>query len=369
MSASPQGLSDIVVPENFTPYIQVLTEQKSRLIQSGVAGTSEMLNDFLNGGGLTINVPGWSDLDAGAIDGDSNNADNIANGADRVASELTSGGDNHYTLGAQALSGNQRDPNPQKIEDIQEVAVRLSRNNSWTSNDLAAALAGSDPMDAIASRVAFYWTRRLQRAFIDTWRGVIADNTANDSADYSNDVSGAGFVDGVTNFTAEAYLDAMNTMGDSMDDLSAIMVHSDVFTRMKKNNLIDFIPDARGEIQIATFLGAEVIVDDGMPFNSTTNIYDTWLFGGGATMLGMGSPKVPTEVDRLPGAGNGSGQEVLYSRLEWCIHPVGHAYQQAAANANNGGPLNSALAGAAAWDRVYPQRKQIKFARLVTREA
>ena len=137
---------------------------------------------------------------------------------------------------------------------------------------------------------------------------------------------------------------------------------------MQKNNLIDFIPDARGEIEIPTFLGREVIVDDGLP--STGNVYDTWLFGMGATMLGMGTPKVPVEVERKPGAGNGGGQEVLYMRNEWLMHPTGHAY---VGTSPNGGPTNAAtsnnLADAGSWARRYPERKQIKFARLVTREA
>lgn len=359
MPQSPQTINDIVVPENFTPYVQVLTEEKARLIQSGVVARSPMLDDFLSGGGITINVPGFADLDAGDTD---------TTGADRVATTLDGTGFNHYTLGVIDQTPTADiivDPLPDKIGDTQEVAIRLSRNKSWTSLDLAAALAGEDPMDAIASRVSFYWTRRLQKAFIATWNGVIADNTANDSGDYQNDVSGTSFVDGVTNFSAEAYIDAANTMGDSMDDLSALMVHSNVYARMKKNNLIDFIPDSRGEVQIATFLGAEVIVDDGMPF--TGNVYDSWLFGGGASMMGMGAPKMPTEIDRLPGAGNGSGQEVLYNRIEWAIHPVGHAW--VGSTTANGGPNNTTLAAAASWNRVYPERKQIRFARLVTREA
>ena len=157
-------------------------------------------------------------------------------------------------------------------------------------------------------------------------------------------------------------------MGDSMEGLVAVMVHSVVFNRMQKNNLIDFIPDARGEIQIPTFLGREVIVDDGMP--NATSIYDTWLFGLGAAQLGVGSPKDATETERKPSAGNGGGQEILHSRQEWSMHPVGHAYTGTAAN---GGPGNGAgandLQNAGSWNRVYPERKQIKFARLVTREA
>jgi hypothetical protein len=102
------------------------------------------------------------------------------------------------------------------------------------------------------------------------------------------------------------------------------------------------------------------------------NVYQTWLFGSGSTQMGIGSPKVPTEVERKAGGGNGGGQDVLYNRVEWCIHPTGHAW--VAAGTPNGGPANTGTADpdldeAASWDRRYPERKQIKFARLITREA
>lgn len=344
MAAGPlTRVSDVIVPEIFSPYIRQLTEEKARIIQSGVAVRDPAIDLMLAGGGITFNVPSFKDLD---------------NDADRVSTD---------TAHAE-FTGGSAEPDPQKLGSSQEIAVRLSRNNSWSASDLASALAGADPMAAIADRVAFYWTRRLQAAFIATMNGVIADNVANDAGDYENDISGVGFVDGVTNFSAEAFLDAAVTMGDSMEDLSAVFVHSVVYNRMQKNNLIDFIPDSEGRIIIPTFLGREVIVDDGMP--RTGNVYDSWLFGAGAARLGVSSPKVPTEVERKAGAGNGGGQEILYSRQEWSIHPVGHAYTGTPAN---GGPSNAAtannLAAAASWNRVYPERKQIKFARLVTREA
>lgn len=348
MAAGPTTrVADIVVPEIFTPYTQQLTEQKSRIIQSGLAVRDPAIDLLLAGGGLTFNVPSFKDLD---------------DDAERVSTDTSVP---FADADASLPSGVARPPDPKKIGTSTEIAVRLSRNNSWSSTDLAAALAGADPMEAIADRVAYYWTRRLQAAFVATWNGVIADNVANDSGDYVNDISGNSFVDGVTNFSAEAFLDTALTMGDSMEDLTAVMVHSVVYNRMQKNNLIDFIPDASGRVNIPTFLGREVIVDDGVPRNG--NVYDTWLFGGGATRLGIGQAKVPTEVERKAGGGNGGGQEVLYSRVEWAIHPVGHAFVMT--GTPNGGPANTDLDDATSWDRVFPERKQIKFARLVTREA
>lgn len=349
-------ISDVVVPEIFTPYAQQLTEEKSRIIQSGLAARDGAIDELLSGGGITFDAPSWKDLD-NDDERISNDSSSVFNTADASANAAGSG------------TSPERAPDPHKIESLQEILVRLSRNQSWSSMDLTSALAGADPMEAIANRVAAYWARRLQLAFIATWNGVIADNVANDSSDYVNDISGASFTDGVTNFSAEAFLDASVTMGDSMEDLSTVVVHSVVYNRMQKNNLIDFIPDSTGRVNIPTFLGREVIIDDGVP--RTGNVYDTWLFGSGATRLGIGTPKVPTEVDRRAGGGNGGGQDVLYSRVEWAIHPVGHAF---VGTATKGGPANSGTAGddlneAGSWNRVFAERKQIKFARLVTREA
>lgn len=337
-------VSDVIVPEIFSPYVQQMTEEKTRLISSGVLVRDAALDEFLMGGGLTFNVPSWRDL--------VNDADNVSTDQD---------------LGV-------NDSVPKKTSAANEVGVRLSRNQSWSSADLAQALAGSDPMQSIANRVATYWMRRLQAAFIATITGVFADNAAapvgteHVQNDMTNDISGAGFVDGVTNFSAEAFLDAAVTMGDSMEDLSAVMAHSIIYNRMQKNNLIDFIPDSQGVVNIPTFLGRRVIIDDTMPI--TGSVFQTWLFGAGSVRLGVGTPRVPTEVEREPKAGNGGGLEILYNRVEWAIHPVGHGY---AGTAPNGGPSNAAtannLAHADSWVRAYSERKQIKISRLITRES
>ena len=334
-------LSDLIVPAVFTPYKQQITEQKSRLIQSGAVVRSNMLDSFLAGAGLTVNAPSFRDL---AQDDENTSTDDPA--------QLST---------------------PKKIGTAQEIAVRLSRNQSWSSMDLNAALIGVDPLEAIAQRVGYYWTLRAQAAFIATMKGIFADNDAapvgseHVQGDLTIDVSGSSYSAGVTDFSAGAFIDAITTAGDSKEGLGMVMVHSIVHARMQKNNLIDYIPDARGEIMIPRFLGREVIVDDSVPFSS--GVFETWIFGPGAVQIGMGAPKVPTEVDRSPSAGNGGGQETLYDRVEWALHPEGHAY---VGTAPSGGPTNAAttnnLAAAGSWARRFTERKQIKIARLKTRE-
>ena len=344
-------IADVVVPEIYTPYKQLVTEQKSALIQSGVVARDASIDTLLNGGGLTFNTPSWKDLD--------NDEENTST-------------DNEASFSV-----------PKKIGTVTEISVRLNRNQSWSAMDLAADLAGAKPMTAIGNRVGYYWTRRLQAMFIATMQGVFADNAAAPTAgehvqnDLTNNISGAAYSAGVTDFSAEAFIDTAVTMGDSAEALGMCFMHSIVYARAQKNNLIDFIPDANGVINIPTFLGRRVIVDDGLPnpagsgaAQTAAGIYHTWLFGGGAVRYGVGTPETPFETDRLPSAGDGGGQEVMYDRVQWCLHPVGHAY---VGTPPNGGPTNAAtannLASATSWRRAFTERKQIKIARLITRES
>ena len=71
---------------------------------------------------------------------------------------------------------------------------------------------------------------------------------------------------------------------------------------------------------------------------------------------------------RYPSRGNGAGSDVLFNRVEWTIHPVGHAWV-GSSPAYEGGPTNGQLSAEGSFVRVFPERKQIKLARLITREA
>lgn len=350
MAAGTTEIADIIVPDIFTPYSQTITEEKSRMLQSGAVVRDAALDGHLAGGGLLFDAPSFKDLD---------------NDDDNVSSDTGS------------------DSGVKKIGTLDEVSVRLSRNQSWAGADLAADLAGADPMTAIGNRVGSYWARRAQIAFVATMMGLFADNdAAPDDAEHTQydltlDVSGAGYAAGVTDFSAEAFIDAAATMGDSMESLGLMLAHSIVYARMQKNNLIDFIPDADGRVVIPTFLGRLVIVDDGCPNpagagagQTASGVYHSWLFGAGAVRWGVGQAKVPTETKREPLANNGGGEEILTNRVVWALHPVGHAY---VGTTSKGGPTNAStehnLAHTASWQRVFSERKQVKVARLITRES
>jgi hypothetical protein len=336
-------ITNVVVPSVFTPYVQLLTAQKSAFVRSGIIEMNPLFDDLLVGGGRTFNLPYWQDLDD---------------------TESNVSGDTE----ADEIAGGTADSTPGNIVANDEISIRHSRNRSWASADLAGALAGSDPQEAIASRVADYWVRQQQLMLVNSVRGVIADNEANDSGDMVNDIALgiAGTPTEANLFSPEEFLDTAQTMGDFSDSLVAVAVHSVVYTRMQKLNLIDFIPDSEGRVTIPTYLGRRVIVDDGLPALTVSgNVeYSTYLFGAGAFALGVGTPKVPTAVHREELAGNGGGEEILTNRAELILHPRGFEWLSGSMAGQS--PTNTELRAAANWSRVFPERKLVRIAELRT---
>lgn len=353
MSTGATSISDLVMPELFSPYAQQLTLTKSSLIRSGVLARDKKLDALLAGGGLVFTEPA-NDTTPDDYEGDNVSSDDY---------DPYSNPDPYQSY-----------PEKATADPVELTKVRLSRNNSWGFMDLASDLSGANPMRAVANRVSDYWSTRLQDAVVATVKGVFAQNALPVTAmyfqnDLTHDVSGVSYADGVSNFGAGAFVDALETIGDQMQSLKAVMVHPTIYARMLKKNLVTFEQIAVGtrKLMIPTVLGREVIVDDSVPV--TGGVFESWLFGAGALNLGVGAPKVPTEIDRAPATGNGGGQDILHNRVEWIIHPEGHAY---VGIAPKGGPSNAAtannLAHADSWKRAIQDRKRIKIARLITRE-
>jgi len=229
MAANPltttTKISDVIVPEIFTPYVIEKTAEKSRILTSGIAIANPKLNELVTAGGLTMNMPYWKDL----------------TGDDEVLSDST------------ALT-------PGKINTDKDIAALLLRGRAWGANELAGALAGSDPMKAIGDRVSDYWARQEQKTLVSVLQGVFASSSM---ADHVSDQSAAvGGIDG------NMVLDAKQLLGDSSDQLQAIMMHSAVYTELQKQNVIDYVSTigpSGSPINIPTYLTYQVITDDGMP--------------------------------------------------------------------------------------------------------
>lgn len=320
-------ITDVLVPEIWVPYLREVTAENSRLFQSGAVAQDQQIDAEIEKGGNTVNLPFWQDLG-------SDSTVDTAQG-DNPASSLT----------------------PGKIEADQQLAAVLRRVVSFGAADLAAALAGDDPMGVAADRIAPFWARRMNAAAIATIQGALSALDIESPGSGIHDVSVSSGP--LALIGADAVIDArVNCLGDASDSLTLMFVHSKVYGRLQKNNLIDFIPDARGEVVIPTYLGMQLVVSDTLPADVSDPdfpVYTSFLAGPGALRYGETAAKVPAETIRRPEQGDGGGVEEFYSRRNFVLHPLGFKYTGSVPNA---GPLNQALATGSNWARAF-ERKNI----------
>lgn len=332
-------LSDVIQPQVFQRYMARDTAQKSQIFQSGILRPDPSLNGFLGGGGLTINIPFWKDLD--------NTAPGIAN--DDPTSIAT----------------------PGKLGTGNSVAIRQINTRGWSAARLVAELSGEDPMQRIRERVADYWTRAFENVLISTLVGVLADNAANDAGDmrYVIGADAVGAPSAANLISADAIIEGAQTMGDGGDDLSLIIMHSRVYANLAKLNLIDFIPDSEGRVRFPTYLGYRVVRDDDVRVvQGTTNtaryLFSTYLVGAGALAWGEAPVDTPVEVENEPAQGNGMGVETLWTRRQFICHPYGFRWTDASRAGNF--PTLAELQNPVNWDRTFTERKQIPIVEIVT---
>jgi hypothetical protein len=329
-------LSDAIEPSVFSGYMTKDTMQKSALWGTGIFREDGDLANKLAGGGRTFNVPFWKDLDDAEPDAASDDPDSHAV--------------------------------PGKLSAATDIARRIIWTRGWSTARLVAELAGSDPMRRIQERVNAYWARRFDDACIAVARGVFADNITNDAGDMVYDISSdsASAITAAERISAEAVMDTAQTMGDAQEALSTLVMHSVVANRLRKNDLIDFVPDSEGKMTIPTYLGKRVLVSDKVPAIAGTNRIRYWTFLFGPNAFGWAESPVakPVEVENVPSAGDGMGTEILWTRRQFAIHPYGIKWTDTSVGGEF--PTMSELRLGANWDRVYPERKQIPIALLIT---
>jgi len=302
-------VADVIVPEVFNPYVVEKTTELSALYQSGIVASSDELDSLALSGGRLINMPYWNDLD----------------GDDEVLSDIN------------ALD-------VERITSGQDIAVLLMRGKAWSVNDLAKALSGDDPMQVIGQLVAGYWARRMQAAILSILEGVFAAPSMAPNV-YDTDVR----------IDSDNMILASQCLGDAKSKLTGYLMHSAVEADLARQDLIDFTKDSTGSIEIPTYFGKPVIVDDGCPV--ANGVYTTYIFGQGAIGYGEGAAPVPTETTRDAL----SGDDILINRRHFILHPRGVRWlDQVVADQS---PNNAELANPANWLRVYEPKnvRMVKY--------
>lgn len=330
-------LADIIDVTVFQDLPSVNGVEKSAIFQSGIVVNSPLLNGLATQAGKTAELPFWNDLDA--------------------TGEPNYSSDNPAGIAV-----------PEKVVQGEQTARKAFVNNGWSATNLASELTmGTSPMEHIRSRVDAYFTKQWQKRLIAASNGVLADNVANDAGDMVHDVASETIAgqSATTKLNRDAIIEAIFTLGDSFDDITAIGMHSAMMKQSAINDDIDFNKDSAGNVVSMTYLGKPIIVDDSLTVTAGATDgfkYTTILYGAGAFGYGEGSPVNPVALSQEEAQGDGAGIETLWVRNTWLLHPFG--YQQTGTPSGNSFTL-AELALAAQWDRVV-DRKNVPLAFLIT---
>ena len=323
-------IGDILAPDIWERAFIKRTAELAAFVQSGIISNDPAYAARAAGGGNTVNMPFFTDL----------------SGARQI---LTGAGD----LSVNGLS------------EIKDVACIQEDAQAWSVNVLAEFVSGEDPMAAIASLIGTYWARVDQLALIATLKGVfsvatMAGNLLSILAESTPAVTDSTRLNGVT------FIDALQKLGDAKEGLTAIAMHSAVEAALRKQDMIDTIPDSQSGKPIALFQGRRVVVDDGLPTRAGTTsgtVYRTYVFGAGAIGQGFASLSTPLAT----GTGTQgveyaraalSSDDILINRRRYILHPRGVKWL--AGTCVGSSPTDLELATTNNWLRVF-EAKQVKL--------
>lgn len=331
-------LTNVIIPEIYEQIMLKESTYKSALFRTGaMAENADITARASANYGQILHLPFYNDLDQGESNVSTDDPTDVA-----VAANLT---------------------------EVDQRAVKNQRNKGWGSANLVTALNSKDPTAIAAGRAGTYWANQIDQGGIAMLEGIRADNAANDSSDmiYNayNDVV-VGSLTGANLMSAENIIRAKDTAGDAADDMNIIVMHSRAYHRLQVLNLIDFIPDSQGVVNMPTYMGMNVVVSDACKVVAGTNTPQYWsyIMQAGTIMFGDGSPHTPVAINREEAQGNGEGVDELWTRRHWIAHVDG---VDCTFDPTGGvTPSWADLESATSWDRAVSDRKQIPLAFLGT---
>ena len=258
------------------------------------------------------------------------------------------------------------------VSNINTSSMEGTKNIRWTAwgwEDLAAAITGADPAQAIGDQVATWETNADMAAVGAILTGLFGtggalmipthyQKFASEAAAGVVDPFAAGYVAGTpaTTFTALNLFQALtNAMGEYADLFDVLGVHPNVYFQMVKADLIKpvatLLPSGVS-VNIPKYLGKYTVINSASvgAVRAGTGagappVYRSYAFKSGAIGYGQGLPPglLAVESYRLPLE---KKMSMVYMR-GFVMHPYGLTYTGAACA--NEWPTNDEYANPANW--------------------
>ena len=248
-------IKDVIIPELFAPYLTKQISENSVLLNSEIAEESTIYNEYINEWHKQINIL----LKPGVI-------------------------------------------------------PILIRGKAWSHAELKSELSRNDPMTATGDKLTSWWNIQENLIFTSILKGIFQDALKNSHIHDISNATGSNSVIG-----ANAVLDTKQLLGNSASLLTAIVMHSDVYTKLQKDNLVEYIVNSKGVVGFPRYLGYKIVINNYIiPMD---NIYDTYLVTHGAFVRNEGVPNDITSIDIVRDVI--SSTDLLVTRRAFCLYPMG----------------------------------------------
>lgn len=324
-------LSDAIEPSVFLPYYVEQTAVLSAFVQSGIVENNPLFNSLINQAGGTksggnVTMPFWTEI----------------------------------TDVEDIISSNPSATNASKITGSKDVATKIGRKKKFAANDLVKMLVDTDdPVKIIGQYMGRYWARRDQATLLSILSGIFAATSMSGNVKNIALTSGTPTLDD-NSPNNNTMRDAIQVLGDAKSALTGIAMHSLTENYLSKQDEIITIPASDGQPEIKTYLGKQIIIDDGLPVTGSgaTAVYTTYIFGEGAIAWGEADLSEP-----VMGGFGSYGAELArtadlettfaFFRREFFMHPRGVKWIGTPADEF---PTNTELATGTNWSRVYENK-------------
>lgn len=267
------------------------------------------------------------------------------------------------------------------IGSLKQSVIAYGRAHGWEELDFTTDIsAGENPLQWMGQQIADYWDDVDTKIVLGVTNALFSvgskdgatDNEKAFSTNHTLDISGE--TDNTIGYNPAALNNLVQqASGDKRGQYTMVFMHSTVAKNLENAKLLEWMKgtDANGiqrDLTMATWNGRTVIVDDGMPYDSTNKTYTTYVFGRGAFSFDSLGAKVPVEIAR--DAATKGGITKLYNRRRNVLVPRGFSFVGTTATLS---PTNAELFTASNWGIAsngsdqYFHHRDIPIARIISK--
>lgn len=206
---------------------------------------------------------------------------------------------------------------PSVLDSSLQIAPILAKGKSWNYSDLVGANTQSDPAGEVATKLAGFWSgvynTSALAASVGAAQGI--DNAGSIVRDVSAETGGDELVSGAN------IVQTRGLFGEFQDLPMVLVVHSDVYTALNEQDLIDTERNSEGQL-IRVYQEMPIVPAKNPNLVDGSN-YRTMLVRQGGVLAGFGSNDLQfLEFDRDIQSGFNS----FASRQRFVMHPAGSQF-------------------------------------------